>query len=261
MRVALVSPTNLLSEVQPFSDYHLVLTHKVIFSHKYQKFYKECSKRGDFIILDNSAVEKKGRSVPLKDVVLAAVLIKPSVVVLPDYLFDSDRTLDELENALRSPQLRFLRRVIPDIKLCAVVQGVDESDWLECFSILNDPKNGIDHLGIPKITGQVFGSRLNALERIKKRVKKPCHLFGVWWQATLDDIRKESQYDFVVGVDTPKPIRLATVGLGLDRWSEMPRGKDFVDRECNGVNLELLRANCEGFVELCKGENNERLAL
>lgn len=253
MKAALISPTEFLSEVQPFSDFHLALTHKVIFDHRYQEFYRERSKRGDFIILDNSAAEKKGRSVPLKDVVLAAVLIKPKVVVLPDYLFDSDRTLDELENALRSPQIRFLRRVISDIKLCAVVQGVDQDDWLECFSILNDVKNGIDILGIPKVTGQLFEHRWVALERIRKRVKKTCHLFGVWWQDTLDDIAKEAHYDFVMGIDTPKPVRLAVHGLPLSRWSEVPRGKNFLDNHYNNVDLELLRNNCASFVELCGG--------
>lgn len=253
MRTALISPTKFLNEIQPFSDFHLALTHKVIFDYKYQEFYRERSKRGDYIILDNSAAEKRGRSVPLKDVVLAAILIRPKVVVLPDYLFDSDRTLDELENALRSPQMRFLRRVIPDIKLCAVVQGVDQDDWLECFYILNDSKNGIDALGIPKVTGQLFGHRWVVLEKIQKKVKKPCHLFGVWWQDTLDDIVREAQYSFAVSVDTPKPVRLAVHGLPLSRWSEVPRGKNFLDNHYSNVDLELLRDNCKGFVELCKG--------
>lgn len=254
MRAALVSPTGLLNYVQPFSDYHLILTHKVIFERRYQEFYRTRSKAGDFIILDNGAVEKGGRSVPLKDIVLAAILTKPSVVVLPDYLFDSDKTLDELENALRSPQMRFLRRVLPDVQLCAVVQGVDPDDWMECFSILNDPKNGIDALGIPKITGQIFGHRWAVLEKIRKKVKKPCHLFGVWWQDTLGDIAKESQFPFVEGIDTPKPIRLAAHGLGLSDWHNMPRGRDFVDSDVDGIDLELLRRNCEGFVEECRGQ-------
>lgn len=253
MKVALISPTKFLDVVQPFSDFHLALTHKVIFDHRYQEFYRECSERGDYIVLDNSAAENKGRSVPLKDVVLAAVLIKPKVIVFPDYLFDSDRTLDELENAFKSPQIRFLRRVLPNIKFCAVVQGVDQADWLECFNILNDVNNGIDFLGIPKVTGQKFGSRVNALEHIKKRIKKPCHLFGVWWRSTLDDIAKEARYDFVVGIDTPKPVRLAVYGLPLSRWAEMPRGKNFLDNHYYNVDLELLRSNCADFVELCGG--------
>jgi len=253
MRVALVSPTSLLREVQPFSNYHLILTHLVIYNRRYQEHYARRSKAGDYLILDNGAVEKKGRSVPLKDIVLAAILTKPAVVVLPDYLFDSHRTLDELENALRSPHLRFLRRVLPEVKLCAVVQGVDQADWLECFSILNDPRNGIDCLGIPKITGQLFEHRWVVLERIRKRVKKPCHLLGVWWKDTLDDIRKEAQFDFAEGIDTPKPLRLAAHGLGLDEWSQMPRGRDFVDSNVDGINLDLLRTNCKDFVEVCKG--------
>jgi len=253
MRAALVSPTSLLEHVQPFSNYHLVLTHKVIYSRKYQEFYAQRSKAGDFLVLDNGAVEKKGRSVPLKDIVLAAILTRPHVVVLPDYLFDSDRTLDELENALRAPAMRFLRRVLPEVKLCAVVQGIDQADWLECFYILNDSRNGIDALGIPKITGQFFGHRWVALEKIQRRVRKPCHLFGMWWQDNLDDVAREAQFSFAEGIDTPKPIRLAAHGLSLDDWNRMPRGRDFLDSDVNGVDLELLRKNCEGFVEACRG--------
>jgi len=253
MKCALMAPTELLEHVQPLSNYHLVLAHKIIYNNHYQEYCRQRSKAGDYIILDNGAVEKNGRSIPLKTVVLAAVLVKPSLVVLPDFLFDSHRTLDELENALRSPHLRFLRRVLPEIKLCVVVQGVDEADWLECFDILNDPKNGIDVLGIPKVTGQIFGSRLEVLKRIQRRVKKPCHLLGVWWQSTLDDLSQEGQFDFVQGIDTPKPVRLAVHGLGLDRWSEMPRGTDFLDLPCSGVDLDLLRRNCTDFTKVCKG--------
>jgi hypothetical protein len=135
----------------------------------------------------------------------------------------------------------------------AVPHGLDEGDWLECFDTLNELPYGIDVLGIPKITGQLFGARWKALDLIRKKVKKPCHLLGVWWQTTLDDIRKESSYPFVVGIDTPKPIRLAVNGMGLDRWQEMPRGKDFVDRQHNGADLELVKKNCQEFVEVCKG--------
>ena len=253
MRTALMAPTELLSHVQPFSDYHLVLAHRIIFDRRYQDYCRQRSKAGDYVILDNGAVEKNGRSVPLKYVVLAAVLVKPSLVVLPDFLFDSHRTLDELESALRSPHLRFLRRVLPDVKFCVVVQGVDERDWLECFGILNDPRNGINVLGIPKVTGQIFGSRLEVLRRIQRRVRKPCHLLGVWWQSTLDDLRQEGQFDFVQGIDTPKPVRLAVHGLSLDQWSEMPRGTDFLDRKCNGIDLNLLQHNCRDFIKICSG--------
>lgn len=254
MKAALISPAEFLNEVQPYSNYHLVLTHRVIFDRKYCAFYKERSKAGDFLILDNSAAEKKGRSVPLKDVVLAALLIRPKVVVLPDYLFDSDRTLDELEDALRSPHLRFMYRTIPDIKFAAVVQGIDPDDWLECFHILNDRNNGIDILGIPMLTTYLFGSRYEALKKIAKRVKKQCHLLGFWHGVPLEELKKEREFDFVMGVDTSKPVKLAVKGKSLDEWTTLEKDRDFIDRKHNDVNLELLRRNCEGFVNLCKGE-------
>ena len=257
MRAALISPTEFLDDVQPFSNYHLALTHRIIFDSRYRDFYAKRSKAGDFIILDNSAAEKKGRSVPLKDVVLAAVLIKPSVVVLPDYLFDSDRTLDELENALRSPQLRFLLRVLPDVKLCAVVQGVDQADWLECASILNDSRNGIGVLGIPMLTTQLFGSRSEALKKIGKGIKKPCHLFGFWKGTPLSEIEKEREFEFVMGVDTSKPVRLAVQGRGLDQWTSLEKDRGFMERRHSSVDLNLLRQNCQDFVDLCGGGKHE----
>ena len=252
MRVALISPDNLLRNIQPYSDYHLILTHKVIYSSVYQKFYAERSKAGDYILLDNSAAEKNGRSVPLKDVVLAAMLTKPKVVFLPDFMFDSHRTLEELENVLASPHIRFLRRVLPDIKLAAVVQGASPEDWMMCFSVLNSLQ-GIDILGIPMLTTQVFGARWKALEAIKKKVKKPCHLLGFWKTAPLSDVSIEARYPFVMGIDTTKIVRLATEGKSLLEWNSISHDKSFIDKD-HHFSPELLRMNCEGFIELCKGE-------
>jgi len=252
VRAALISPSEFLGQVQPHSDYHLALTHRVIYDPKYCDFYTGRSKAGDFIILDNSAAEKNARSVPLKNIVLAAVLIKPSVVVLPDYLFDRERTLEELVNSLKSPQLRFMRRVLPDVKLAAVVQGVDPDDWLECFSILNSDNNGIDMLCVPMLTTFLFGSRAEALEAIARKVKKPVHLLGFWHGVPLDAIEREKEFDFVVGIDTSKPVKLAVQGKTLDEWLTLERDREFIDRRHTYVDPSLLRANCEGFVEACK---------
>lgn len=251
MKAALIASSTLLNDVQPYSQYHLTLSHKIIYDRKYQKFYQERSKAGDYILLDNSAAEKHGRSIPLKDVVLAAILTKPSIVFLPDFMFDSVKTLEELENVILSPHLRFMRRTLPNTKIAAVVQGTDVEDWKMCFDVLNSLQ-GIDLLGIPMLTTHIFGSRWKALEAIKKKVKKPCHLLGYWKTAPLDEIMIERQYDFITGVDTSKPVRLALQGKGLDDWMNVGRDKSFIDSDHNHVNKELLRQNCEEFVKLCE---------
>lgn len=252
MRAALICPTQFLEQAQSFSDFHLILTHKVIYDRKYCEFYAQRSKAGDFVILDNSAAEKNARSLPLKNIVLAAVLTKPSVVILPDYLFDSDKTLDELENALSSPQLRFMRRVLPKVKLCAVIQGVDVDDWLECFDILNSSRNGIDILGVPMVTTQLFGSRYKALKAISRKTRKPVHLLGFFQGVPMEEVLKEKQFDFVIGIDTSKPVKLAVCGKTLRDWVTLEKDREFIDRRHPHVDPELLRANCEGFVEACK---------
>jgi len=252
MKAALISPTPFLEHIQPFSDYHLILTHKVIYDRAYCDFYAKRSKAGDFIILDNSAVERNARSMPMKNIVLAAVLTKPTVIVMPDYLFDSKRTLKEIENAFRAPSFRFLKRVLPQVQLCAVVQGVDADDWMECFYVLNSRKNGIDILGIPMITSELFGSRCAVLDKIARRITKPVHLFGFWHKQPLGDVLREKAYNFVLGIDTSKPVKLAMQGKTLREWAKVDRDKGFMDRSHNSVNLELLQANCRGFIELCK---------
>lgn len=249
MQAALIAPTQLLDAVQPFSNYHLILTHKVIYDRKYQEFFAKRSRAKDYVILDNGAAEK-GKSVPLKEVVLAAILTRPSAIFLPDILFDSERTLDELEKVLVCRHLRFLRSLMPNIKLGVVVQGLDPHEWLDCFSILNGVK-GIDFLGIPMLTTHVFGSRVKVLEQISKKVKKPCHLLGAWYTSTLDEIRQESQFSFVKGIDTTKPVKLAVQGKTLEQWGSYIRDKSYIDRHHNGVDVSLVEENCRRFLEVC----------
>ncbi len=252
MRAALVSPTEYLDTIQPHSTYHLILAHKVIHDRQYQEFYAERSRAGDYIILDNGAVEKRGSSVPMKDIVLAAILTKPTVVVLPDFLFDGERTLDELENAIKSPGLKMLRKWHPSVKIAAVAQGLDEAEWVESFEILNG-LNGLDLIGIPKVTGQTFGVRWKALEKVAKHAKKPCHLLGFWHKSTLEDMVHETTFSCVQGIDTPKPIRLAALGKTLDAWNTLEHDRSFLDRSHNGqMDLGLLRENCQRFVEMCE---------
>jgi hypothetical protein len=219
-------------------------------------FYRERSKAGDYIILDNSAVEKKGRSVPVRDVVTAAILTRPTVVVLPDFLFDGERTYDEMINALRSPGIKFLKRVHPDVKIAAVAQGIDDEEWIESFHVLNGVE-GIDLIGIPKVTGHTFGARWKVLERIAKYVEKPCHLLGFWHQSSLEDLKHEATFPFVVGIDTPKPIRLAAAGKTLDGWGTLEHDRSFLDRAHPiPMDLGLLRENCARFVEICNGHQS-----
>lgn len=251
MKVGLIAPPSLLNEIQPFSRFHLVLAHKVIYDIRYHNFYRDRSKAGDFILLDNSAVEKRGRAMPMKNVALAAMLIRPAVVVLPDVLFDAEGTLDEIENALRSPHVRMMRRYMSNLKFAVVVQGLDVDEWLECFKILNGIP-GIDILGIPMITSNLFGSRTECLREISGRVRKQCHLFGV--RDSLEELCEQSRFPFVMGIDTVKPVRLAVMGKGLDEWDTVLQTKDrgFLERTHSDVNLDLLHENCRRFVAMCE---------
>lgn len=254
MKTAFVSPSSYLDLVQPFSTYHLCLTHLVIHNHIYRKFYKARSQAGDYIILDNGAVEKSGKSVPIRDIVTATLLIHPSVVVLPDYLFDGPRTLREMETAMKSPGIRLLRenKSTQDIKIAVVVQGVDEQEWMHSFEVMNS-RNDVDLLCIPKVSAQTFGVRWKVLELIKSDVSKPCHLLGSWWRSTLEDVQREASYGFVQGIDTPKPIRLAAQGKSLSQWNTLEHDRSFLERRHNGIDPELLAQNCKDFLEVCGG--------
>jgi len=107
MKFAPIVPIEYL-ELASVSDYHMALAHLVLGVPKYAKYYRERSKAGDYVLLDNSLIEL-GRPVLPGDLVTAARMISPSEMVLPDTAESYSANEAAFQNAIRHEGLQKLR--------------------------------------------------------------------------------------------------------------------------------------------------------
>jgi hypothetical protein len=106
----------------------MVLAHQVIKDDKYRKFFQERKNEGAFIILDNSAFEF-GNAIDDKFLLKAISLSSPSEFILPDVLFNKNKTIERVKS--------FFKKIpYEKINFMAVPQGNDINEWIESYSAL-----------------------------------------------------------------------------------------------------------------------------
>lgn len=94
MKLALETPTNLLRQIQPLTDFDFILAHWVLEDEEYAQHYQRSTR---FKILDNSTNELL---VPcsMKDMKKAAEIVSPDWIVAPDFLGDASKTLEAIKS-------------------------------------------------------------------------------------------------------------------------------------------------------------------
>ena len=198
MKLALECPTMLLEDIQPLADYDFILTHLVLKDEEYARYYSE-SKR--FKVLDNSTNELL-KPCFLDEIARAAKIVRPNLVVAPDFLGDHLATENILYDAVR----KFgLRRVLP------VVQGKGYEEVMLCADFII--RNGFDKIAVPyDITSSredslitMASGRHKVVTYIINRVPIgfKIHLLGM---TTLEELSSYGS-DWVESVDTGSPIR------------------------------------------------------
>ena len=143
-----IAPTEYLDEFAGESNTHLVLAHLVDTDKQYSQYYKQASKDGDYIILDNSAYELKEPFSPEKLIELGREC-GADVIVLPDYPFQkSAKTVQAAEEFI--PLFKaagFGSMFVPQSE-----RG-DVDDWISAYKWAADNDDidiiGMSILGIP----------------------------------------------------------------------------------------------------------------
>ena len=196
---------------------------------KYINFYKK-SKR--YKILDNGAfeMEEKGVGCNFYDVIEAAKIISANEIVLTDYLYDCEKTIDATYHCL---DILRKERMLGKFVLHTVPQGSNEEEWMDCFDTMMSIEEidviGLSKLSVPKCFGKskshekegsVAKSRIKAIKHIvssglykveknylqKKHHKgKQIHLLGGdnWTPYELSILNK---YSFIRSIDTSMPV-------------------------------------------------------
>lgn len=189
----------------------LLLAHDVV-AHKqeYKETFEHPALQGTTIIMDNSAVELKA-PVDLAMVAEAQEIVDAGYVVLPDFVGDSQKTLEATLEAWPIWQWKFSQKC----GLMAIIQGETIQDWFYCAEQFKAA--GVDPalIGIPRIAEGIQDSSSGAVYHRSQLVEwcedwlfpgKPIHLFG-FSDSIWEDLRA-AQYGAVQSIDSAVPLRL-----------------------------------------------------
>lgn len=160
-----------------------------------------------FIIMDNSLVEL-GHPCSREAMQIACKAAHPDIIVLPDKLEDAAETFRMTKKGLRD-----WGDIVEDAHFLAVVQGHTKDTVRDMVRRLK-ALPGVDHLSIPRVIAQQFGSRdwaVSAATAICGTLIPKIHLLGF-----SDDIRDDLQCaraPGVMGIDSAVPIRAGIKGI------------------------------------------------
>jgi hypothetical protein len=249
MNVATIVPEHLL-DYTTNNDYFMCLAHLVDGKNNYTKFFQQRVAEGKFVLMDNGAAENA--QVSLDDLLDKIDIIKPTEVVLPDVLLDTDKTLAQYQVALHAIKKRFG----DSVRVMAVPQGKNLYLWARCAKeFIDNPL--VDSIGVSKFllnATQNMNARVRAVELIKNMATRSVdiHILGcgdnpveIGYIASLYDIR---------GCDSAAAYVYSKAGLVIAPTVKRPEhpeinflAKDeLLDEDLLSTNIKRWRYICGG---------------
>ena len=233
MKLAFECPTTLLNEIQPLADFDWILTHLVLSDEAYANFYKS-SKR--FKVLDNS-VNENLEPCTLEDIKDASDIVNPDLIVAPDFLGESEKTMESIKEALK---------LFPKKSVLPVLQGKDPLEALSMakqlvemdFSLISVPYD-ICSSRSDTLNFMAMG-RLEVIDTLRLAgINTKIHLLGV---TTLEELSLYDKDTRVVSVDTGSPIVNGLRGIKYFRDTLLDKTTSSMDRMSQGDPEDLTTA-------------------
>lgn len=272
MKLSFISPTPYIRTLGAQSDFNLVLSH-LMDRHQSNEYERAILDTNLPSIIDNGLFENH-KPEAVDSVISKGLRIGATHFFAPDYLYDSDRTLEGLRNAIYIWKQRGADK---HIKVAAVVQADTEESWLEMYDKLQlmDEVDliGLSILSIPRCFGnqkptkkepyqhkdsEITPSRIKLLKKLLERGgnNKKCHLLGLG-DSYEDVIFAAKNCPFVVSNDTSSPIWNAFQGKKILSDGSIEGGKtdvkvDFEYLEANDEQINLAQYNINKIKELIK---------
>jgi hypothetical protein len=245
-----VCPPQILRGLRALGDdivgkYHLLLAHDV---HEHPELYRDVLPSNSMIIMDNGTIEL-GHPVSLREMRSALDVVPAQIIVLPDVIKDSQKTL-EMSTAAATEWLPLLHTrgsYLSEGKFMAVPQGKSFEELQSCALALAELPN-VGAWGVGRFITDMLGSRIPFIEWLRdtKETQLPngrftpfIHLFG--FSENLQDDIAASNIPKVMGIDSAVPIRLGQHGFMIDphQKTHIPRG-DWWDKASGQIRAETL---------------------
>lgn len=242
MRVAIQAPISLLEDYCTLTDYQVCKPGLILESRTYRDFYIYRREQRDYIVLDCSDTEPR-QSVPSGLLLEATKILKPNLVVAPDYDVSSVKTVELTVAFLQTfgEEVRSL-----GVKLLGMVQGANLEQCLFCYRNFS---RLVDAVGLPRNIEVRIG-RAKLLKRI--RTGKPIHIFGIHGNPEVElDSLLDLGRNNLFGVSTSLPVRLGLQCRLLDEYTPEPPQLDYHNRR--NPYPDFTKNNIEDFLELAGG--------
>lgn len=227
MRVAHILPPRVAPRVNDLlSDHHLILP-SLVTNETYRQFYRDKT-TSDWVTLDNGVAE--GHLTSFGHLLSIAKATNVQEVVLPDVLYDQDKTLDYL---VASFYEAFKHRF--NLRFMFVPQGKTINEIIQCAEqAFNMCPGIISTIGIPRhILSEGIAARAQIVWALRERIRGPfeIHLLGTHPGVVEELI--EMGRDF-------KDAGVRSVDTSL-AWNAMLESAPLKEPKCLSYNLEVRR--------------------
>lgn len=198
-------PNKLLGTFQPINDFEYVLC-KCLDNPTYRLFYQQDFGRQK--ILDNDLHENGGRASDFSRILKAAITVKPTHIICPDYLDSMTETIDSF------------RSHAPVIKekgygVLAVAQGRDFNELNQCIDTYL--KAGCRYVGLPFDSAAFKSSKFGRLSFIEQNQQPVCfHMLGLQNPNEFKHLTQKSKHS-IFSWDTSNPV---TFGIQQHEYTD-----------------------------------------
>lgn len=233
MRLMMEIPKAWLEYLSPLCDGDFALAQLVLEDKYYADFYRDQSKKGRFVIMDNGFHEL-GRPLSPPELLEAASRIQPSIVIAPDRLGDQRFGLEQFGETLKV--------MPPEVGVGIVIQGVSPAERAEMF--MKTVKHA-KMLCLP-FKEPRFEWFMDLLQKIPKYVQWPprIHLLGVneFWElkAFRDQFAALGIEPTRISVDTSKPIKFGILRKRFVSDIDTLRGTGSLDELARKATSECM---------------------
>jgi hypothetical protein len=197
---------------------HHVAAQRVLTDPAYRAFFHREAQRGAEIIVDNGVFDL-GHALPAADLIAAARAVDASEIILPDVMRDGPATMKASDDAARQ-----ILDLSDDFRLCAVVHGRDDHEWLHCV----DHFTSSDHVGAialpasrrPAPEDQLCRTRWTATRYLEDHGmvegRLVYRLLGLGRTGHLELV-DQREHEWIASVDGAAPVILGAMGIELLR--------------------------------------------
>jgi len=206
------APVPYLSKICPLIDFHWVLANVCLKDGEYLDFYHRNNKPGSLLVLDNG-VNEEGIPCSVEQIDDIARILNPKYIVPPDFLGDSERTVESLKEGI---DFWGRDRILP------VLQASSDDEVIWCRNQIVDL--GFDRICIPYDILRTGDTSPEILADLRSKIIndylgghfKWIHLLGL---NTLEELQNYCLTPNVSSIDTGAPFLNAYKGkkFGEDR--------------------------------------------